>query len=557
MAEPFLKWAGGKRQLINEIEWYLPKDIHKMDTYVEPFIGAGALMFHVLDNYNFKNIHISDINSELILCYEQLKLSADEVVKELQMIITNYSASGKKEDYFYDIRKEWNANIGLKDSSLSSKFKRVAQIIFLNKTCFNGLFRVNSKGEFNVPYGKYKNPSFPTEQSLIEVHKALQKVTIHNSSYEESINWIKDKTFIYFDPPYRPISKTSSFVSYSKGDFNDENQKELATFVGKINKLKVKFLLSNSDPKNTNKNDNFFDDLYNNFRIERIGASRAINSDPKKRGKISELLIRNYSQINMGNPSKDIPWAKIFEEYGINNHDFNKKPFYITAKQIKETCQDFKKTAEKEVRILCYQAQRKDKPKVFTENGLFLLPIKNGEYIIVKGEGYVDIPTINSEAILFDSKIDFRLYSNEVGNSEMQHLDFAHAAGMIEDFCDVGNLYLTIRGRKYTPPFSFRVGNTLINQQSVQTEVDAGYEGKNHVVLIEAKNTGVDDIIIRQMYYPFRKWSEDVSVKFGKKVITVFFEKREFQYLFWMYEFTNEEDYNSIKLVKSSRYIIS
>lgn len=258
----------------------------------------------------------------------------------------------------------------------------------------------------------------------------------------------------------------------------------------------------------------------------------------------------------MGNPSKDVPWRAIFDTYDIHSHDFDHEPFYLNNKEIKAACQDFKKTAEKEVRILCYQAEKKDRPQVFVDRGLFLLPVKNGNYVIVKGEGYVDIPNIDSEPILFDSKIDFRLYSNEVGNSEMQHLDFAHAAGMIEDFCDVGNLYLTIRGRKYTPPFSFRVGKYLIDQKSVQTEVDAGYEGKNHVVLIEAKNTGVDDIIIRQMYYPFRKWSEDVSVKFGKKVITVFFEKRGPQYLFWMYEFTDEKNYNSIRLVKSSRYII-
>ena len=160
MAEPFLKWAGGKRQLIDDIEWYLPKIIKKMDTYIEPFIGGGALLFHVLDKYDFKNIHISDINPELILCYKQLKLSAHKVHKELQIIITNYLDNDNKEDYFYDIRKDWNENIGSKDSSLSSKFKRVAQMIFLNKTCYNGLFRVNSKGEFNVPYGKYKNPSF-------------------------------------------------------------------------------------------------------------------------------------------------------------------------------------------------------------------------------------------------------------------------------------------------------------------------------------------------------------------------------------------------------------
>jgi hypothetical protein len=258
----------------------------------------------------------------------------------------------------------------------------------------------------------------------------------------------------------------------------------------------------------------------------------------------------------MGNPSKDVPWLTIFDTYDIHSHDFDLEPFYISAKQIKVACQDFKKTAEKEVRILCYQALRTDKPQLFVDKGLFLLPVRNGKYAIIKGEGYVDIPDINSEPILFDSKIDFRLFSNEVGNSEMQHLDFAHAAGMIEDFCGVGNLYLTIRGRKYTPPFSFRVGNYLIEQQSVQTEVDAGYEGKNHVVLIEGKNTGVNEIIIRQLYYPYRKWSEDVSKKFGKKVIPVFFEKRGFEYMFWMYEFADENDYNSIRLVKSARYII-
>ena len=255
----------------------------------------------------------------------------------------------------------------------------------------------------------------------------------------------------------------------------------------------------------------------------------------------------------MGNPSKDIPWFTIFDAYDIHNHDFDKEPFYITAKQIKTACQDFKKTAEKEVRILCYQAQRKDKPQVFVDQGLFLLPVKNGEYVIVKGEGYVDIPTINSEAILFDSKIDFRLYSNEVGNSEMQHLDFAHAAGMIEDFVGIGKLYLTIRGRKYTPEFSFRVRNTLVEQKSVQTEVDAGYEGKNHVILIEGKNVKMKDIIIRQLYYPYRKWSKETT----KEVLPLFFEKRGFEYMFWMYEFTDEHNYNSIRLVKSARYIMT
>ena len=258
----------------------------------------------------------------------------------------------------------------------------------------------------------------------------------------------------------------------------------------------------------------------------------------------------------MSNPSKDIPWAKIFEQYGINNHNFNEKPFYITAKQIKEACQDFKKTAEKEVRILCYQAQRKDRPKVFTENGLFLLPIKNGEYYIIKGEGYVEIPDIITEPILFKPKFNFRLFSNEIGNSEMQHLDYAYNSGMVEHFCDVGELFLTIRGRKYTPEFSFKVNKFEITQRSVQTEVDGGYEGEKHLVLIEGKNNGEKDLIIRQLYYPYRKWLKNIPEGVKKEVMPVFFEKRGFEYMFWMYEFTQYDDYNSISLTKAARYII-
>lgn len=256
----------------------------------------------------------------------------------------------------------------------------------------------------------------------------------------------------------------------------------------------------------------------------------------------------------MGNPSKDNPWMTIFDAYDIHKHDFDKEPFYISAKQIKTACQNFKKTTEKEVRILCYQAQKKDKPQVFNEKNLFLLPVKNGHYAIIKGQGYIDIPEINSEPILFEPKLKFRLYSNEIGNSEMQHLDYAYASGMVEHFCDVGSLFLTIRGRKYTPEFSFKVNDFDITQKSVQTEVDAGYEGENHIILIEGKNTGINDIIIRQLYYPYRKWSADLGNK--KKVIPVFFEKRDFAYMFWMYEFKDYNDYNSIRLVKSSCYYI-
>jgi hypothetical protein len=268
------------------------------------------------------------------------------------------------------------------------------------------------------------------------------------------------------------------------------------------------------------------------------------------------ILVLSLNRDFMGKPSKDIPWLNIFNFYDINSHDFELEPYYITAKDIKVACQDFKNTAEKEVRILCSQTQRKDKPQVFNEKGLFLLPIKNGKYAIIKGKGYMDIPEINSEPILFKPKFKFRLFSNEVGNSEMQHLDYAHASGMVEHFCDVGQLFLTIRGRKYTPEFSFKVNKFEITQRSVQTEVDAGYEGKNHIILIEGKNVGVNDLIIRQLYYPYRKWSEDLPINGKKTVLPVFFEKRGFEYMFWMYEFTDDLDYNSNRLIKSEKYII-
>jgi len=252
----------------------------------------------------------------------------------------------------------------------------------------------------------------------------------------------------------------------------------------------------------------------------------------------------------MSNPSKDVPWSIIFDAYDIHSHNFDESPFYISAQQIKDVTSHFSKTAEREVRILCYQAQRKDQPKVFTNRGLFLLPVKNGKYAIVKGEGYMEIPEIPEAAIHFQPTNGFELQSPLVGNSEMQHLDFAHASGMLEDFVAEGRLYLTIRGRKYTPEFSFTVGKTKIYQKSVQTEVDAGYEGKEVVVLIEGKNTKMKDTIIRQLYYPYRKWSIDTD----KRVIPMFFEKRGDEYMFWMYEFTDPEDYNSIRLVRSRAY---
>jgi hypothetical protein len=245
-------------------------------------------------------------------------------------------------------------------------------------------------------------------------------------------------------------------------------------------------------------------------------------------------------------------WAKIFSDYRIDKHDFEQSPFRITAEQIKRACQNFTETGEKEVRILCKQDQREDRPNVFIERGLFLLPIKNGEYVIIKGQGYVDIPTIESAQEFYVSKLDFKLDTAVVGNSEMQHLDFAYAASLIRTFMGDDSLVLTIRGRKYTPVFSFSVGQHLINVQSVQTEVDAGYEGRKQVVLVEAKAAATSNVIIRQLYYPFRQWQEHTK----KRVVTLFFAKCGNAYCIWEFRFTNVEDYNSIELVKSGRFQI-
>lgn len=249
-------------------------------------------------------------------------------------------------------------------------------------------------------------------------------------------------------------------------------------------------------------------------------------------------------------------WNKIFSDYKINNHDFNKGPFELTAGQIKKACQMFTETVDKEPRILCKQDTRSDRPDVFIKNEVFILPKKNGSYYILKGEGYVDIPDITTPIQNYSSKLDFKLESSMIGDSEMQFLDFAYANSLIRTFMNDSSLVLTIRGRKYTPHFSFKVGTNTLETESVQTEVDAGYEGKNSIVLIEAKNFSTTNVIIRQLYYPFRQRSQNTS----KKVYPVFFEKRvinnENIFYIWQFEFTNIEDYNSIKLVKSGRYRI-
>jgi hypothetical protein len=250
--------------------------------------------------------------------------------------------------------------------------------------------------------------------------------------------------------------------------------------------------------------------------------------------------------------SKDESWQKICDDYGILKHDFSKGPFVITNEQIKKSCQQFTRTVEKEVRILCKQDSREDRPKVFHDNSLFLLPIKNGVYIIVQGEGYFDIPKIQGDPLPYKAQLDFELKTSVVGNSEMQHLDFAYATSLIRTFMNDPSLVLTIRGRKYTPKFSFILNGSKIEVDSVQTEVDAGYEGKNQIVLVEAKSRRVSNTIIRQLFYPYRQWSQQVN----KPVALLFFEMKDDMYFIWQFCFAEKMNPNSIILVKSAKYKI-
>ena len=246
-------------------------------------------------------------------------------------------------------------------------------------------------------------------------------------------------------------------------------------------------------------------------------------------------------------------WNAIFAAYNIDQHDFDAGPFHLSSAQIKDACRHFQQTAQREVRIICKQDTRESRPLVFQRRGLFILPVRNGHYVIVRGEGYVDVPPIDSEVIEYRSHFPFELDTTRVGNSEMQHLDRAYAQSLIRHFAEDNSLVLTIRGRKYTPPFDFVVGEFSLSTKSVQTEVDGGYEGANRVVLVEAKNGNATNTIIRQLYYPFRQWRHYTE----KPVSTLFFQRtRNDEYHIWQFGFDDPNDYNSIRLLKSAKYKI-
>lgn len=300
-AKPFLKWAGGKTQLIQQLEDRLPSHVKtskKIKNYIEPFIGGGAFFFYLRNHYEIESSVIVDINPEIILGYKTIQKKHLDLIESLKEIQDQYISLSeeKRKVFFYDIRESFNKKIPSMDYKKFNPtwIERTTQLIFLNKTCFNGLFRQNSKGEFNVPFGDYKNPKICDDVNIKACTEALQNTEILNGDFLITKPFVTADTLIYLDPPYRPISKTSSFNSYSKGGFGDEEQKRLASFFAEMSLRGAYLILSNSDPKNIDEDDNFFDEMYHDYKIDRIAASRMINSKADKRGILNEILVTSF-----------------------------------------------------------------------------------------------------------------------------------------------------------------------------------------------------------------------------------------------------------------------
>lgn len=292
-AKPFIKWVGGKSQLIEQLDAQLPADFGNWDnvTYIEPFVGGGAMLFYMLQRYpNIRRAVINDINPDLATCYETVRDLPEELIESLKVIEKSYlslSSEEEKKTFYMSARERYN-------QKNLTPIENTTLFFFLNRTCFNGLYRVNKKGLYNVPFGKYANPTICDPETIRRDSELLQRVEILTGDFEETFAYAHGNTLFYFDPPYRPLSDTSSFNDYAKEAFNDEAQIRLKRFCDRIDRAGFHFMLSNSDCKGKNENDNFFDVLYAAYHIERVWASRCINANPNKRGKLTEILVHNY-----------------------------------------------------------------------------------------------------------------------------------------------------------------------------------------------------------------------------------------------------------------------
>ncbi len=292
-AKPFVKWVGGKTQLLDDIKKTLPRNLSQINdvTYIEPFVGGGAVLFWILQEYpNITRAIINDINEELICTYRVIKSDVEKLILVLTRIQAEYLALNDvaRKDYFLSQRERYN-------EKNNSDIETAALFIFLNRTCFNGLYRVNSKGKFNVPHGRYTNPKICDEETLRADSVVLQRVEILCGDFAQTGKYADNNVLYYFDPPYRPLTETSAFTSYAKDGFDDAEQTRLRDFCEQITTHRSLFVASNSDPQNVDNGDDFFDYLYKRFSIKRVSAARMINSKGNGRGAISEIMISNVA----------------------------------------------------------------------------------------------------------------------------------------------------------------------------------------------------------------------------------------------------------------------
>lgn len=297
--KPFIKWVGGKRQLIGQLEALLPADFGDWThvTYIEPFVGGGAMLFHMLQAHpNIKRAVINDINPDLTTCYRMVRDSPTELLEALSDLQQRYIAlpdEDSRKQFYLNQRSRYNTR------SLQA-VENSALFLFLNRTCFNGLYRVNKSGLFNVPFGRYAAPTICDRQTILADSRLLQHVEILTGDFELTFDRMGEKTLFYFDPPYRPLSTTSSFNDYAKEGFNDPEQVRLKEFCDRISRAGASFMLSNSDCLAKDGSDRFFDELYAAYSIERVWAARHVNADASKRGKLTEILVRNYHSAGAG-----------------------------------------------------------------------------------------------------------------------------------------------------------------------------------------------------------------------------------------------------------------
>lgn len=538
--KPYLKWAGGKRQLLDQIRPFLPKDVGETCMYYEPFVGAGAVLFDIQPS----RAVIGDANEQLIETYYAIR----DDVESLILLLEEHKRRHCKE-YYYQVRA-WDRNA--RAFAALSPTQRAARFLYLNKTCYNGLYRVNSKGMFNVPFGRYKDPAIYDAACLRAVSRFLgrNQIEILSGDFEEVVASASAGSFVYFDPPYHSPEQTN-FADYQKWGFGEAQQTRLRDVFIELTDRGAECLLSNSDTA-------FVRELYQGFEIKAVRANRFINSKASQRGGVGEVLVSNRRMLQAKKKvfatartkmSIETAWEALFDKYDILKSIDKCGVFHIRAEQINEL---------KEARLMAKFDQSTQLPTIMKRNRLSILPVTRGEYVIGRFETYfpLDYEGVTPKQIhapkltTIDTK---NLYS------EAAALMAAYNSGMIADImgCKAEKVHYTMGGRMSSGRFDFSVRDNQdessaysIAVDRAQVEIDAGFESPEAVCICEAKNSRVGELLIRQLYYPYRLWKG----KTDKEIIPLLLTYSNDEFHAFVFAFTDESNYNSIRLKEHRAY---